>query len=90
MAQLAMHSPYETAGANDTAYLVQFAKTFYETTLVRTCLLYTSNKVVDPAFVKKHGDLASVLAVTIEELTYGIKTGYPTLRTWSLGLNLTF
>lgn len=27
------------------------------------------NKVVDPAFVKKHGDLASVLAVTIEELT---------------------
>ena len=36
MAQLAMHSPYETAGAKDTAYLVQFAKTFYETTLVRT------------------------------------------------------
>ena len=34
--QLAMHSPYETAGAKDTAYLVQFAKTFYETTLVRT------------------------------------------------------
>ena len=27
------------------------------------------NKVVDPTFVKKHGDLASVLAVTIEELT---------------------
>ena len=35
MAQLAMHSPYETAGAKDTAYLVQFAKTFFETTLVR-------------------------------------------------------
>ena len=28
------------------------------------------NKVVDPAFVKKHGDLASVLAVTIEAVSY--------------------
>lgn len=28
--QLAMHSPYETAGAKDTAYLVHVAKVFYE------------------------------------------------------------
>lgn len=35
------------------------------------------NKVVDPAFVKKHGDLASVLAVTIEELTEYSWEGFP-------------
>ena len=29
LAQLAMHSPYETAGAKDTAYLCRAAKTFY-------------------------------------------------------------
>lgn len=31
LAQLAMHSPYETAGAKDTEYLVKLAKNFYET-----------------------------------------------------------
>ncbi len=30
LAQLAMHSPYETAGIKDTAYLVRGMKTFYE------------------------------------------------------------
>lgn len=30
LAQLAMHSPYETAGTKDTEYLVRAAKTFYE------------------------------------------------------------
>ena len=33
LAQLAMHSPYETAGTQDTEYLVQFSKKFYETPL---------------------------------------------------------
>lgn len=33
LAQLAMHSPYETAGTLDTEYLVRFAKKFYETPL---------------------------------------------------------
>lgn len=33
LAQLAMHSPYETAGTEDTEYLVQFSKKFYETPL---------------------------------------------------------
>lgn len=33
LAQLAMHSPYETAGTLDTEYLVQFAEKFYETPL---------------------------------------------------------
>lgn len=33
LAQLAMHSPYETAGTLDTEYLVQFSKKFYETPL---------------------------------------------------------
>lgn len=33
LAQLAMHSPYETAGTMDTEYLVQFSKKFYETKL---------------------------------------------------------
>ena len=31
--QLAMHSPYETAGVKDTYYLVQTAKTFFESSL---------------------------------------------------------
>ncbi len=34
--QLAMHSPYETAGIKDTGYLVQAAKTFFETACVET------------------------------------------------------
>jgi len=29
MAQLAMHSPYETAGVADLDYLIKFSKTFY-------------------------------------------------------------
>ena len=33
LAQLAMHSPYETAGAQDTAYLIRAAKEFYSSTL---------------------------------------------------------
>ena len=33
LAQLAMHSPYETAGTQDTEYLVQCSKKFYETPL---------------------------------------------------------
>ena len=33
LAQLAMHSPYETAGTLDTEYLVQFSRKFYETPL---------------------------------------------------------
>jgi len=28
-----MHSPYETAGAKDTEYLVKLTKTFYETVI---------------------------------------------------------
>ena len=31
--QLAMHSPYETAGVKDTCYLIQAAKTFFDTCL---------------------------------------------------------
>ena len=34
--QLAMHSPYETAGIKDTGYLVEAAKTFFETSCVET------------------------------------------------------
>ena len=34
--QLAMHSPYETAGIKDTGYLVKAAKTFFETSCVET------------------------------------------------------
>lgn len=34
LAQLAMHSSYETAGAKDTAYMVQALKAFYETALL--------------------------------------------------------
>ena len=34
--QLAMHSPYETAGAKDTAYLVHVAKVFYECSVQET------------------------------------------------------
>lgn len=30
MAQLAMHSPYETAGVQDVEYLIDFSKTFFE------------------------------------------------------------
>ena len=30
LAQLAMHSSYETAGAKDTDYLVRAARSFYE------------------------------------------------------------
>ncbi|MDY2938631.1 MAG: M18 family aminopeptidase [Fusicatenibacter sp.] len=36
MAQLSMHSPYETAGAKDTEYLIRFSRCFYETELKRT------------------------------------------------------
>lgn len=35
LAQLAMHSPYETMGVQDEWYLVAFSRTFYETPLVR-------------------------------------------------------
>lgn len=31
--QLAMHSPYETAGANDTEYLIRVAKVFFESSM---------------------------------------------------------
>lgn len=42
LAQLAMHSPYETAGAKDTEYLVKLAKTFYETVIEnKSGLAYT-------------------------------------------------
>lgn len=34
LAQLAMHSAYETAGTKDTLYLCQLAKTFYQTALI--------------------------------------------------------
>ena len=34
--QLAMHSPYETAGIKDTGYLISAAKTFFETACVET------------------------------------------------------
>lgn len=34
--QLAMHSPYETAGAKDTTYLVRAAKVFYESSVQET------------------------------------------------------
>ena len=34
--QLAMHSPYETAGAHDTAYLIRAAKEFYSCSLEQT------------------------------------------------------
>ena len=33
LAQLAMHSPYETAGTKDTAYLAEAMRTFYSLTL---------------------------------------------------------
>jgi aspartyl aminopeptidase len=35
LAQLAMHSAYETAGARDTALLIRAAKAYYETRLCR-------------------------------------------------------
>ena len=34
--QLAMHSPYETAGARDTAYLVEAAKILFSSSVVGT------------------------------------------------------
>ena len=34
LAQLAMHSPYETAGSEDTDYLIKALKCFYETSVV--------------------------------------------------------
>ncbi|MBR5637052.1 MAG: M18 family aminopeptidase, partial [Pseudobutyrivibrio sp.] len=33
LAQLAMHSPYETAGVKDTEYLLKIAIKFYETVI---------------------------------------------------------
>lgn len=36
LAQLAMHSPYESCGVKDTAYLVRLAKTFYESAVIQT------------------------------------------------------
>ena len=36
LAQLAMHSSYETAGAKDLEYLVQAAKIFYESSVEET------------------------------------------------------
>lgn len=36
LAQLAMHSPYETAGIRDTAYLVKAAKVFFESSVQET------------------------------------------------------
>ena len=34
IAQLAMHSPYETAGVKDTENMIKAVKTFYETVVV--------------------------------------------------------
>ena len=34
LAQLAMHSPYETAGVKDTEYLIRAAKEFFETSVL--------------------------------------------------------
>lgn len=34
LAQLAMHSPYETAGVKDTVYLIEVLKSFYESSIV--------------------------------------------------------
>lgn len=36
LAQLAMHSAYETAGAKDTAYLMEAARVFYESSVLET------------------------------------------------------
>ena len=36
LAQLAMHSPYETAGVKDTEYLVKAAKVFFESEMEET------------------------------------------------------
>lgn len=35
LAQLAMHSAYETAGAKDTEYLIRAAEAYYRSTLLR-------------------------------------------------------
>jgi len=35
LAQLAMHSPYETMGVRDVWYMTAFAKSFFETDLYR-------------------------------------------------------
>ncbi|MCR4830073.1 MAG: M18 family aminopeptidase [Pseudobutyrivibrio sp.] len=37
LAQLAMHSPYETAGVKDTEYLLKIATKFYETVIESAC-----------------------------------------------------
>ncbi len=37
LAQFAMHSPFETAGADDTAYLVRALREFYETGIQTAC-----------------------------------------------------
>lgn len=34
LAQLAMHSPYETAGVKDTEFMIKAVKKFYETAIV--------------------------------------------------------
>ena len=34
LAQLAMHSPYETAGVKDTRYMVEVAKLFYSSSVL--------------------------------------------------------
>ena len=34
LAQLAMHSPYETAGVKDTGYMVEVAKLFYSSSVL--------------------------------------------------------
>ena len=34
LAQLAMHSPYETAGVKDTEYMIKAVKKFYETAIM--------------------------------------------------------
>lgn len=34
LAQLAMHSPYETVGTKDTEYMIKALKAFYETQVI--------------------------------------------------------
>ena len=36
LAQLAMHSPYETAGVKDTAYMMRAMQNFYQTYIEKT------------------------------------------------------
>ena len=40
LAQLAMHSPYETAGALDTAYLIEAARVLYESEIRKSGEVY--------------------------------------------------